>query len=72
MADEGNRWLRRRGERGSKMQNLKVVNIGCGMDTRPWRLHFPPGVFWTDVDTPEIIDLKRKLLVEQVRLSRFT
>mmetsp|Transcript_13857 Transcript_13857/g.37473 ORF Transcript_13857/g.37473 Transcript_13857/m.37473 type:complete len:227 (+) Transcript_13857:169-849(+) len=35
------------------------------MDTRPWRLHFPPGVFWTDVDTPEIIDLKRKLLVEQ-------
>ncbi|KAF5828129.1 S-adenosyl-L-methionine-dependent methyltransferase [Dunaliella salina] len=45
---------------------LQVVNVGCGMDTRPWRLHFPPDVSWTDVDTPEIIDLKRKLLIEQV------
>ncbi|KAF5828130.1 S-adenosyl-L-methionine-dependent methyltransferase [Dunaliella salina] len=44
---------------------LQVVNVGCGMDTRPWRLHFPPDVSWTDVDTPEIIDLKRKLLIEQ-------
>jgi methyltransferase (TIGR00027 family) len=43
---------------------LQVVSVGCGVDTRPWRLSFPPGVAWFDVDQQPVINLKRKLLAE--------
>jgi O-methyltransferase involved in polyketide biosynthesis len=43
---------------------LQVVSVGCGVDTRPWRLAFPPGVAWFDVDQQPVIDLKAKLLAE--------
>jgi len=45
---------------------LQVVNLGCGLDTRPWRLALPANVAWIDVDTVEVIELKRRLLQEQV------
>jgi O-methyltransferase involved in polyketide biosynthesis len=43
------------------------------MDTRPWRLELdapsiPTPLHWIDVDTPEIIDLKRALL-QKVRAA---
>jgi hypothetical protein len=25
---------------------LQVVSLGCGVDTRPWRLNFPAGTAW--------------------------
>jgi O-methyltransferase involved in polyketide biosynthesis len=43
---------------------LQVVSVGCGVDTRPWRLAFPPSVAWFDVDQQPVIDLKAKLLAE--------
>ncbi|OBA71725.1 methyltransferase [Mycobacterium sp. 1554424.7] len=38
-----------------------VLHLGCGMDTRAFRLHPPDAVQWFDVDQPEVISLRRKL-----------
>lgn len=38
-----------------------VLHLGCGLDTRPWRIDPPPGVDWYDVDYPEVVELRRKL-----------
>lgn len=38
-----------------------VLHLGCGMDTRAFRLHPPDTVQWFDVDQPAVIALRRKL-----------
>ncbi|MBZ9672968.1 class I SAM-dependent methyltransferase [Mesorhizobium sp. ES1-3] len=38
-----------------------VLHLGCGLDTRIFRVDPPPGVDWFDVDYPEVIGLRRKL-----------
>ncbi|ESR25592.1 class I SAM-dependent methyltransferase [Lutibaculum baratangense] len=38
-----------------------VVHLGCGLDTRVFRVDPPPGVAWREVDLPEVIALRRKL-----------
>jgi methyltransferase (TIGR00027 family) len=38
-----------------------VLHLGCGMDTRAFRLHPPEAVQWFDVDQPNVIALRRKL-----------
>jgi methyltransferase (TIGR00027 family) len=45
-----------------------VINLGCGLDTRFYRLDNGTLEFF-DVDLPEIIELKRKLINEQDRYS---
>jgi methyltransferase (TIGR00027 family) len=35
-----------------------VLNIGSGLDTRPWRLELPARLRWLDVDLPPILDHK--------------
>jgi methyltransferase (TIGR00027 family) len=39
-----------------------VVNIGCGLDTRPWRLELPPSLRWIEVDFPDMLDYKESLM----------
>ncbi len=41
--------------------NAVVLHLGCGMDTRAFRLHPPETVQWFDVDQPNVIALRRKL-----------
>jgi methyltransferase (TIGR00027 family) len=41
-----------------------VLHLGCGMDTRAFRLHPPETVQWFDVDQPDVIALRRKLYDE--------
>jgi O-methyltransferase involved in polyketide biosynthesis len=41
-----------------------VLHLGCGLDTRAHRLDRPPGTDWYDVDYPEVVDLRRRLLPE--------
>ena len=38
-----------------------MVNLGCGLDTRPWRLALPQPerVTWYDVDYADVIRFKR-------------
>ena len=42
-----------------------VVNLGSGLDTRPWRLKLPTGLQWLDVDSPDLLDHKAGVLLKQ-------
>lgn len=44
----------------------QVVVLNSGMDTRPYRLHLPR-VEWFEVDSLEVLKLKRRLLQEPPR-----
>lgn len=41
-----------------------VVNLGAGLDTRPYRLELPADLRWVEVDYPKIIDLKSARLAD--------
>lgn len=41
-----------------------VLHLACGLDTRARRVAFGPDVRWVDVDLPEVVDLRRRLLPE--------
>ena len=38
-----------------------VLHLGCGMDSRVFRVDPPAGVHWFDVDFPEVIELRHRL-----------
>ncbi|GII59478.1 putative polyketide synthase protein [Planotetraspora thailandica] len=38
-----------------------VLYLGCGLDSRAFRLGPPPGVRWFDLDYPDVIDVRRAL-----------
>lgn len=38
-----------------------VVQLGCGMDSRVYRLDPPPSVRWFDVDYPDVVELRRRI-----------
>ncbi|MEO5873545.1 MAG: class I SAM-dependent methyltransferase [Streptosporangiaceae bacterium] len=42
-----------------------VLHLGCGLDTRVFRLDPGPSVRWFDVDYPEVIELRRELYPER-------
>jgi methyltransferase (TIGR00027 family) len=39
-----------------------VLNLGAGLDTRPYRLDLPPDLAWVEVDYPDVIAFKDDLL----------
>jgi O-methyltransferase len=43
-----------------------VLHLGCGLDSRVFRLDPPPTVRWYDVDYPDVIELRRELYPERV------
>jgi methyltransferase (TIGR00027 family) len=42
-----------------------VMNLGAGLDARPYRLTLPPKLRWIDVDLPEILAYKSEVLVDE-------
>ena len=42
-----------------------VLQVGCGMDSRAFRVNPPASVQWFDVDYPDVIDLRRQLFPER-------
>jgi O-methyltransferase involved in polyketide biosynthesis len=42
-----------------------VLHLGCGLDSRVFRLDPPDGVDWFDVDTPDVIAMRRKIFDER-------
>jgi O-methyltransferase involved in polyketide biosynthesis len=38
-----------------------VLQVGCGMDSRAFRVNPPAGVEWFDVDYPDVMDLRLQL-----------
>ncbi len=43
-----------------------VLNLGAGLDTRPYRMDLPKTLQWIEVDFPRIIDLKETRLRDEV------
>ncbi len=39
-----------------------IVNLGAGLDTRPYRMDLPPSLRWIEVDYPHLIDFKNTRL----------
>jgi methyltransferase (TIGR00027 family) len=35
-----------------------VLSVGCGLDTRPWRLALPPELRWIEIDFADMLDYK--------------
>src|SRR6266498_3074360 len=46
-----------------------VLHVGCGMDSRVFRVDPPANVQWFDVDYPDVIDLRRQLFPEREAAS---
>ena len=42
-----------------------VLQVGCGMDSRAFRVNPPASVRWFDVDYPDVIELRRQLFPER-------
>lgn len=50
-----------------------VVNLGTGLDTRPYRMDLPPSLLWVEADYPRMIEYKQRRLsghVPRCRLER--
>jgi O-methyltransferase involved in polyketide biosynthesis len=41
--------------------NATVLHVGCGLDSRVYRIDPGPDVRWFDVDYPDVIELRREL-----------
>jgi methyltransferase (TIGR00027 family) len=48
-----------------------VVNLAAGLDARPYRMPLPPSVRWFDVDLPEILAYKRRVLGGERPVCRY-
>ena len=42
-----------------------VLHLGCGLDTRVYRVNPPPTVEWYDIDFPGITELRRRLFPQR-------
>src|SRR6185436_1700549 len=47
-----------------------VLHLGCGLDTRVYRIDPGPKVRWFDVDFPDVIALREKLYPERPGYQR--
>ena len=41
-----------------------IVNLGAGLDARPYRMELPAGLRWIEVDYPHVIDWKAEKLAD--------
>ena len=39
-----------------------VLSVGCGLDTRPWRLSVPSNLRWIEIDFADVLDYKDRLM----------
>jgi len=52
-----------------------VLSVGCGLDTRPWRLDLPADLRWIEIDFPDVLDYKYGVLADETprcRLERMS
>jgi methyltransferase (TIGR00027 family) len=47
-----------------------ILNLGAGMDTRPYRMKLAPGLKWVEADYPAVIEHKRVALEKEVPVCR--
>lgn len=46
-----------------------VLHLGCGLDSRVFRINLPTSAHWFDIDFPEVIELRQRLYPEKVGYS---
>jgi methyltransferase (TIGR00027 family) len=51
-------------------QIATVLSVGCGLDTRPWRLDLPPELRWIEIDFPDMLDYKDGLMAGETPRCR--
>jgi methyltransferase (TIGR00027 family) len=39
-----------------------VLSVGCGLDTRPWRMELPSDLRWLEIDFADMLDYKEQLM----------
>jgi methyltransferase (TIGR00027 family) len=49
-----------------------VLNLGAGLDTRPYRMDLPASLNWVEVDFPKVIDFKSERLLRETPRCRLT
>ncbi|MET0408747.1 MAG: SAM-dependent methyltransferase [Hyphomicrobium sp.] len=49
-----------------------ILNLGAGLDTRPYRIELPASLRWIEADYPAMIDYKAELLVHEVPRFKLT
>jgi methyltransferase (TIGR00027 family) len=48
-----------------------VLSVGCGLDTRPWRLELPAELRWIEIDFADVLDYKeQRMSGEKTRCRR--
>jgi methyltransferase (TIGR00027 family) len=47
-----------------------VLNLGAGLDTRPYRMNLPAELRWVEVDFPNLVELKNAKLAEHKPVCR--
>jgi methyltransferase (TIGR00027 family) len=47
-----------------------VLSVGCGLDTRPWRLNLPSDLRWIEVDFQDMLDYKHNMMAEETPQCR--
>jgi methyltransferase (TIGR00027 family) len=49
-----------------------IVNLGAGLDTRPYRLELPHSLKWFEIDFPHMIQYKNQQLADHKRRCQLT
>lgn len=47
-----------------------VLSVGCGLDTRPWRLNLRSDLRWIEIDFADVLDYKDRLLAGETPRCR--
>jgi len=47
-----------------------IINLGAGLDTRPYRMELPPTLQWIEVDFSAMIDYKNDLLKDDIPVCK--
>ena len=47
-----------------------VLSVGCGLDTRPWRLDLPINLRWIEIDFADVLDYKDRLMLGETPRCR--
>ena len=49
----------------TRYPDCTVLHLGCGLDTRVYRVDPPPTVRLYEIDLPDVIELRRRLCLER-------
>ena len=47
-----------------------VLSVGCGLDTRPWRLDLSANLRWIEIDFADVLDYKERMMSDETAHCR--